>query len=283
MQVLRVEEVRARGRHSTRRSTSRTIRLPVDLHATIQDHVRVHELEACKTKLRRLGTGEPLKRLQRRNVERPHDVVDHDQVGTIAAPNQLRPHAVEVVLDVRRRNCSTTSRSTPEVLVAPEQPRIAIDAANNVGGGGADLLQQTIDLLTTSCSAVAVQPGANQVVHRAFANIHTTIEQVDDLFLGCVLQLLQTAHRNWASSLLDRVFSCADGILRCSRQGLVARVPSGVPVGRKRNLLHDGVTTGERLDVAALLESRKQGIVAGYVILDLTRARLDRSRDDVTD
>ena len=274
VQVLRVEEVRGRGRDAGRLR---------ERDAAVQDHIGVHVLHGHEAERGRLAAGEALDRLEAGHVHRPVHVVDHDQVGPVRTTHQLCPQAVPVRLDVRRRRGCATIGSGIEHLVLPERPGGAVDAADDVGRCDRDLLEQTVDLLAAGCRAVRVQATADQVRHRGLADVHAGIQQVDDPLTTGVLELFQAGNGDRAGGLLDGVLGGADDVLRGDRQGLVARVPAGVAVGCERQFLQDDIAAGERLDVAALLEAHQQSIVGRDVVRDLAGTRLDGRGDDVAD
>ena len=157
-------------------------------------------------------------------------------------------------------NSSATVGGEVERLRAPEVPRGTVDAARRAGGGVDRHLEvQAGDFLATVAGAIGVQAGSDQVRHRGFGDCDAAFEQVDDLLLAGVLQLLETGDGDGAGGLLDVVLGGADDVLCGDRQRLIAAVVAGVRVLGEGQFLKDDVTTGELLDVAALLQAGQTG------------------------
>src|SRR3546814_8090346 len=85
-------------------------------------------------------------------------------------------------------------------LGAPESPSGTVDAAVGVSLGGScsggDHGVKTSDFLTTSTSAVRVNPFSDQVLHGGLSHVYTAGQQVDHLLRAGVLEHLQTADDN---------------------------------------------------------------------------------------
>ena len=222
--------------------------------------------------------------MQGGHILRPVGVIHHNQIRAVGATDEAGPHRIEHLLDVGRRSRRPEVGRGVEGLGAPEVPRSAVDAANGARGRvNRNLSAEAGDFLAAIAEAIRVDTRSEQVCHRGLGNRHATFQQVDDLFLASILQLLEAGNRDRAGSLLDVVLRGADNISGGNRQGFVAGVVTDVSVLLERQFFHDDVTARERLDVAALFQAGKQGVVLGNVIGNDAGARLNRGCDDVAD